>query len=669
MNLSCDGTDNCCSIGEELLWHYALHRIPRVRNVDMSFDYDSVDEEQEAGASSAAVAIVVSDSSSSEDAAVQQEPSILSPIPKASGHEEAAPRSSPAKRAVVVEDESEDDDAQPGHGFEEWFEVNETCMVSGMAGTESGLLAGTVVGRIVSRSTRRVQHYIVQCRDNVTRTVSASLVFAMAGEGILQALDTSTVAQTQSKIPEEPASDPVDANDDEQHDYAQAAGTTNASGILAQQLAGRIAHFDVGKMSAHDIWNKILLDRSLNGGMLTRTILIAAAADTQCQPLWPFATKQEHTVEKKRLQGIDFITHFSPQHKVEWLRVKLFGTVTGNRNTYSKLNVTFNGCTSLSLAAVSGVELTDDLRCRIAHLALQGDTVRLLGLIFGSRDSRDKHDDSGLKGPALWETLATDYVNNAIWQPYCPVADQFHACMHLDPTVAPPHPGLHHTVVADVFLDIRTDWTRLASRVRSPTGCNATGTPLLEEVWANFINGRALKFTRKEVSMYVFASWNACKDLPEFINRQLAPRQQLTLGVPTTPVKDGSTSGTALSEKSSPKEGAGLHGSLKLIADVMKSMQSQIAASQHNLTPAKRALASDESAQLSTLELPPPDADLQEYMNTHNIARWWPQLYARLGITATKDLRYIGKQATLQFLTGLPALPVLKMAELADTNE
>ena len=110
MNPSCDGTDKVCSIGEELLWHYALHRITRVRNLDMSFDYDSVDEEQEASAASTSGAIIVSDSSSSEDEAVQQQLSIVSPIPKASGLEEAAPRSSPAKRAVVVEDESEDDD-------------------------------------------------------------------------------------------------------------------------------------------------------------------------------------------------------------------------------------------------------------------------------------------------------------------------------------------------------------------------------------------------------------------------------------------------------------------------------------------------------------------------------------------------------------------------------
>ena len=661
MNPSCDGTDKVCSIGEELLWHYALHRITRVRNLDMSFDYDSVDEEQEASAASTSGAIIVSDSSSSEDEAVQQQLSIVSPIPKASGLEEAAPRSSPAKRAVVVEDESEDDDAQQGHGYEEWFEVNETCMVGGIADTESGLLAGTVVGRIVSRTTRRVQHYIVQGRDGVSRTVHASRVFTMAGDGILQALE--------APLPSPPHAGNDDA-DAEVTAVEQAVDVTpNASGRLAQALAGRIADFDVGKMSANDIWTKILLDRSLNGGMLTRTILKAASTDSQCMPLWPFETKQEHAVEKKRLQGLDFIQHFSPQQKLDWLRVKLFGTVSGNRGTYAKLNVTFNGHSSLSLAAVSGVELTDDLRCRIAHLALFGDTVRLLGMIYGSRDSREKHDNAGLKGPALWDTLATNYVNNPLWQPFCPVADRFHACSHLDPSAAPPPPGVHPTVVADVFLEIRTDWTRLASRVRSPTGCNETGQKLLEEVWANFINGPFIKLTRKEVSMYVFASWNAFKDLPEFINRTLHPTQQLTLGVPTTPLKHSSaSSGTVLSETTPSPKGSALHEPLKLIAETMKNMQAQIAASQQNLTPAKRSLESATALPLAD-ELPAPDSDLQEYMNSHNVSKWWPEIYARLGITTIKDLRYLGKDQTLKFLAGLPALPILKIADLAEDTK
>jgi len=659
-----------CSAGEELLWHYALHRIPRVRNSDMSFDYDSVDEEQEAAASSAG-AIVLFDSKSSEDEAVQQELTNLSPIPKASGLEEVAPRSLPAKRAVIVEDESEDDDAQDGHGHEEWFEVNETCMVSGMAGAESGLLAGTIVGRIVSRTTRRVQHYIVQGHDDVTRTVLASRVFAMAADGILLALDDAAVAETQSKVQHPPASDPLDYIDDGGHEDAQTRGeaTLNASGLLAQALPGRITHFDVGKMTAHDIWNEILLDRSIHGGMLTRTILIAASTNRQCLPLWPFSTKQEHAVEMKRLQGLEFIQHFSSQQKLDWLRVKVFSTVTGSRNTYARLNVTFNGCTTLSLAAVSGVELTDDLRCRIAHLALFGETVRLLDMIYGSRNSLEKHGYASLKSPKLWDMLAANYVNNALWKPFCPVADRFHACSHLDPSAAPPHPGVHSTVVADIFLEICTDWTRLASRVRSPTGCNATGQQLLEEVWANFIMGHSIILTRKEVSMYVFASWNACKDLPEFINRTLCPTQQLTLGVPITPLKHDSASGTALSETTpSFKGGAGsqLHEPLKIIAGTMKSMQAQIAALQQNLTPAKRSLQSETAHPLAD-ELDP-DSDLQAYMNTNNISKWWPQIYARLGITTIKDLQYLGKEQTLKFLAGLPALPLFKMAELAETK-
>jgi hypothetical protein len=409
--------------------------------------------------------------------------------------------------------------------------------------------------------------------------------------------------------------------------------------------------------------------------MLTRTVLIDASRDSQCLPLWQLGTKAEHTVAQRKLQGIDFIQHFTPQPKLDWLRVKVFQTVSGNRSTYAKMNMTFNGCTSLSLGAVSGVEVTNDLRCRVAHLALQGDTIRILGIIFGSRDSRDKHDDAVLKSPSLWETLANDYVNNPMWQPYSDVAARFHACMHLDPSGHPAKPGLHPTIVQDLFLEARTEWTRLSTRVDGRTGCNETGQKLLDEVWTNFINGGQLKFQRKEVLMYIFASWRAAgKDLPEFCSRQLTAQHQLVVGMgPQTPRKGTESVTSTPSSASGKKSGTKADTSLDVIAGVMRSMQAQLAAAaaQQNSTPAKRPLYADDDADAASREqeLPAPDDDLLQYMNAHNIARWWPQIYAKLGVASIKDLRYIGKAATLSYLNFLPALPCLKMAELADSPE
>lgn len=68
-------------------------------------------------------------------------------------------------------------------------------------------------------------------------------------------------------------------------------------------------------------------------------------------------------------------------------------------------------------------------------------------------------------------------------------------------------------------------------------------------------------------------------------------------------------------------------------------------------------------------DCPDADADFQSFMVRNKISMWWPQIHERLGITSIQELRYIGKANVLTYLAGLPALPVLKLSELADTSE
>ena len=65
-------------------------------------------------------------------------------------------------------------------------------------------------------------------------------------------------------------------------------------------------------------------------------------------------------------------------------------------------------------------------------------------------------------------------------------------------------------------------------------------------------------------------------------------------------------------------------------------------------------------------DCPDADADFQSFMVRNKISMWWPQVYERLGITSIQELRYIGKANVLTYLSGLPALPVLKLSELAE---
>ena len=97
-----------------------------------------------------------------------------------------------------------------------------------------------------------------------------------------------------------------------------------------------IAQFDVTTLSASEIWSAILVRRDLFGGMLTRSLLVAASSDASCLPLWPGALCMEKQVQPKRDQCKLFIEHFTAHLKIAWLRKKLLSIVASNR-MYSKL--------------------------------------------------------------------------------------------------------------------------------------------------------------------------------------------------------------------------------------------------------------------------------------------------------------------------------------------
>jgi hypothetical protein len=64
----------------------------------------------------------------------------------------------------------------------------------------------------------------------------------------------------------------------------------------------------------------------------------------------------------------------------------------------------------------------------------------------------------------------------------------------------------------------------------------------------------------------------------------------------------------------------------------------------------------------------PPDAALQEFMSTHKISRWWPAIHEKLGITSIEELRFLGREVVEKYLSGLPALPVIKFTQLAASS-
>lgn len=153
------------------------------------------------------------------------------------------------------------------------------------------------------------------------QTAKGSICPSLSGGG-------SPKPATSSDSPQAPYYDNNNAPDATNHD------TNNDADDSSAQL-------DVTTMSASEIWSAILVRRDLFGGMLTRSLLVAASSDASCLPLWSGALFMEKQVQPKRDQCKLFIEHFTAHHKLAWLRKKLLFIVASNR-MYSKLRAVCN---------------------------------------------------------------------------------------------------------------------------------------------------------------------------------------------------------------------------------------------------------------------------------------------------------------------------------------
>ena len=68
-------------------------------------------------------------------------------------------------------------------------------------------------------------------------------------------------------------------------------------------------------------------------------------------------------------------------------------------------------------------------------------------------------------------------------------------------------------------------------------------------------------------------------------------------------------------------------------------------------------------------EMPAPNDCLRAFMTQNKIMLFWPQVYEKLGVTSIAELQYLGTKNVQQYLAGVPALPAIKLAELAGTKE
>jgi hypothetical protein len=174
------------------------------------------------------------------------------------------------------------------------------------------------------------------------------------------------------------------------------------------------------------------------------------------------------------------------------------------------------------------------MRCRIAHLAVCPRARSIINLIYGPKNDRENLDDFNQRVSQLWQEVAGQFVNAREWQPTSTV-EYFNVFNDLDPTEAPPAPGLDVETLKVVWHQLRTDFSRLMNALYSPTGAsNTAGDAFFKIAWENFINGTKMSFQNKRVTMYTFMLWFAANThLPQWCKRTLNPKAQLRYGETT----------------------------------------------------------------------------------------------------------------------------------------
>jgi hypothetical protein len=173
--------------------------------------------------------------------------------------------------------------------------------------------------------------------------------------------------------------------------------------------------------------------------------------------------------------------------------------------------------------------------------------------------------------------------------------------------------------------------------------------------------------------MYVFTTWHAAgKNLPELCNRQLLPGQQLIIGVNApifqTPEKTTPPAGSSSSTKVRCRGNKNLQEPLAQMTAVMNLLAKSVTTSSPRDDIDDDAVLKRPESAKRALCVVEPNADLERYLTQHRIMKWWPDIYDKLGITSIEDLRFIGKVECERYLAGLPALPIMRLACLADSK-
>jgi hypothetical protein len=214
----------------------------------------------------------------------------------------------------------------------------------------------------------------------------------------------------------------------------------------------------------------------------------------------------------------------------EWVRKRVFSIIVSNPR--ADLTVTWKGrSTQMAIHGAASIVVTESHRCRIAHLAVDARAKLLINLIYGSKGERSDVEDHDLRVAQLWNEVARDYINSPQWVPYTNMTLPIYH--DIDVTACPPEPGLDASTIKEIWMALRTDWSRLRVATESKTGASLlVNGSIYENVWNLFVCGTRMVFAHKISAMYCYELWDTNYSmLPQWCNRTLPDKTAVSAGV------------------------------------------------------------------------------------------------------------------------------------------
>jgi hypothetical protein len=441
---------------------------------------------------------------------------------------------------------TDDDDDESVHSDQKQYVVG-----SRIEFWKSGqCISDSVTGRILGRKNKEVLRYVTAQNGQVP---ACDLVL------LTSQLDTprGVTPQPQHAHTSDDDSD-ADVIDAQNPSAVYAARTReNPTEITPSSgLCFELGDKESAPMAA--MW-KLFQQPKYRGGFLARSLFCEAAKEKNIKVLpkpWSGGTSLKSTVAEKRVQEQEWLNWTEDDRVNEWVRKRIFSIIIANPRP--DLTVTWKGrSTQLAIHGDASIVVTESHRCRIAHLAVDPQSKLLINLIYCGKNERSDLDDSEMRVTQLWAEVARDFVNAQSWIPYADTALPIYS--DIDVTACPASPGLDGATIKEIWMALRTDWSRLQVAIKSKTGASvmATGS-IYDNVWNHFVCGAKMVFAHKVTTMYCFELWDKCNrsaGLPQWCNRTLPTGTAVSAGVGSSSESLSTPQSKATTQHKDGKEG------------------------------------------------------------------------------------------------------------------